>query len=258
MARYIKGIYNNCAVTVAEFYDVIEKAQLIHNLDNAHAKELGKVLIFAAYLCSTYKSPLDTLSVTAVFDEGKIVVVGKGNNKLKGYIDPLIIKENEYKKGALVVIKGENLKKPYTGTCFFAEGLEDGFVKYFDTSEQNELHLDIEIDIEAKTARAVFAQFLPGASMDNMLECDKIFIENGNEKIAEFYLDNFQKLSETDFDFECDCSTDRIDRAILALGKQEAEAIISEQGKIEIKCEFCQTTYTYYSGDIKRLFEELN
>ena len=258
MAEYIKGIYNNCAVTISNFYDIIEKAQTTHNLDDAHSKELGKVLAFASYLSSSYKSELDTLSVTAVFDEGKIVVVAKGNNKLKGYIDPLIINENEYKKGALVVIKGENLKKPYTGTCFFAEGLEDGFVKYFDTSEQNELHIDIEIDMNAKVARAIFVQFLPGASMDNMLECDKIFIENSNQKIAEFYLNNFEKLSTTEFVYECDCSTDRIDRAILALGKAEAEQIIAEQGKIEIKCEFCQTTYSYGTEDIKRLFEELN
>ena len=258
MAKYIKGIYNNCAVTIVDFYDVVDKARSIHNLDYAHAKELGKVLVFTSYLCSSYKSPLDTLSVTAVFDEGKIVVVGKGNTKLKGYIDPLIIKENEYKKGALVVIKGENLKKPYTGTCFFNEGLEDGFVKYFDKSEQNELHLDIEIDLENKFAKAIFVQFLPGANMDNMLECDKIFIENSNEKIAEFYMKNFENLSETNFDFECDCSNDRIDRAILALGKAEAEAICQEQGKIEIKCEFCQTTYSYSQDDVNKLFEELN
>lgn len=258
MAEYIKGIYNNCAVTISNFYDIVKKAQEIHNLDDAHAIELGKVLVFANYLSSSYKSDLDTLSVTVVFDEGKIVVVARGNNRVKGYIDPLIIKENEYKKGALVVIKGENLKKPYTGTCFFAEGLEDGFVKYFDTSEQNELHIDIQIDMQNKVARAIFVQFLPGASMDNMLECDKIFIENSNEKIADFYLNNFEKLSITDFSLECDCSTERIDRAILALGKDEAQSIVAEQGKIEIKCEFCQTTYTYYKEDIIRLFEELN
>ncbi len=258
MANYTKGIYKNTAVTVFDFYSVIEKAQKIHNLDNAHAKELGKVLVFAQYLCSSYKSALDTLSVTAVFDEGKIVVVGKGNNKLKGYIDPLNIVENEYKKGALVVIKGENLKKPYTGTCFFEQGLEDGFFKYFDTSEQNELHQDIEIDIENKVARAIFAQFLPGATMDDMLDCDKIFIENNNENIAKFYLDNFEKLSTTEFTLECDCSQERIDRAIMALGKTEAESIIKEQGKIEVKCEFCQTVYKFDEIELKRLFRELN
>ncbi len=258
MANYTKGIYKNTAVAVFDFYNILEEAQRVHSLDNAHTKELGKVLVFAQYLCSSYKSPLDTLSVTAVFDEGKIVVVAKGDNTLKGYIDPLNIVENEYKRGALVVIKGENLKKPYTGTSFFEQGLEDGFVKYFDTSEQNELHLDIEIDIEKKIARAIFAQFLPGASMEDMLDCDKIFIENNNEGIAKFYLENFEKLSTTEFVYKCDCSQERIDRAVLALGKNEAESIIKEQGKIEVKCEFCQTKYVFDEIELKRLFKELN
>lgn len=258
MASYTKGIYKNTAVTIIDFYSVVQKAQKIHNLDNAHAVELGKVLAFAEYLCSSYKSPLDTLSVTAVFDEGKIVVVAKGDRTLKGYIDPLNLVEGEYKKGALVVIKGENLKKPYTGTCFFEEGLLDGFFKYYETSEQNELHQDIVIDMEKGVARAIFAQFLPGATMDDMLACDKIFIENDNEVIAKFYLDNFEKLSTTEFVFKCDCSQDRIDRAIMALGKQEAESIIKEQGKIEVKCEFCQTNYSFDEIELKRLFRELN
>lgn len=258
MAKFTKGIYQNSAVVTLDFLDVVLKAQNIHNLDNAHAKELGKTLAFAQYLCCGLKSNLDTLSVTAVFDEGKIVVVGKGNNKLKGYIDPLVLKDDEYKQGALVVIKGENLKKPYSGTCFFKEGLEDGFVKYFETSEQNELHLDIYIDLDNGIAKAVFSQFLPNATMEDMLACDKIFIEKSCTEIFDFYNNNFQKLFEGEFVLECDCSWERIDGAIIALGQQEAENIITEQGKIEVKCEFCQTTYTYDNTKVKSLFKGLH
>ncbi len=256
MAIFTRGIFRNSNVTLLEFYDIIEEAKQLHNLDNAHAVELGKTIAFAQYIASFYKSKQDTLSVTVVFEEGKIVVVANGNNVIKGYIDPLNL-EKEL-KGAMVVIKGENLKKPYTGTCFFNLALEDGFVNYFERSEQNELHVDIKIDLENKYAKAIFSQFLPGATNDDMLAKDKLFIELDNESMYDYFLNNFEFLSKDNFYYKCDCNNDKIERAILALGLNEAREIIKEQGKIEIKCEFCQKTYTYNLADVENLFKDTN
>ena len=256
MATFTRAIFRNSNVTLLDFYDIIEEAKTLHNLDDAHATELGKTLAFAQYLCSFYKSEKDTLSVTVMLEEGKIVVVGKGDFTLKGYIDQLNLEQDS--QGAIIVIKGENLKKPYTGTCFFSQGQQEGFVNYFDKSEQNELHVDIKIDIKNKYAKAVFSQFLPGASNEDMLAKDKLFIELDNENLYEYFMENSQVLSTENFYYQCDCSIDRIERAILALGLAEAREIIKEQGKIEIKCEFCQKIYSYNGEQIEKLFKETN
>ena len=158
----------------------------------------------------------------------------------------------------MVVIKGENLKKPYTGTCYFSQALEDGFVNYFQRSEQNELHVDVKIDHEKKYAKAIFSQFLPGATTEDMLAKDKLFIELDNESLYNYFQENFLFLSKEEFSYKCDCSTDRIERAILALGISEAREIIKEQGKIEIKCEFCQKIYSYLEEDVENLFKGTN
>lgn len=256
MATFTRTIFRNSNVTLLDFYDIIEKAKKLHKLDNAHAVELGKTLAFAEYLCTFYKSEKDTLSVTVMIDDSKIVVVGKGNHNLKGYIDEMDFTKEL--KGAIVVIKGENLKKPYTGTCFFEMALEDGFVNYFQQSEQNELHVDIKIDIENKYAKAIFSQFLPGATNEDMLAKDKLFIELDNQGLYDYFINNNEVLSTENFYYQCDCSQDRIERAIMALGLAEAREIVKEQGKIEVKCEFCQKTYTYFAEDIEKLFKGTN
>ena len=256
MAKFTKAILRNSSITLFDFYDIIKEAKSIHNISNELAEQLGKVFVFAEYMCSYYKSEKDTLSVTVVTNSGNIVVVGNGNHKIKGYIDQLDLSQGI--NGIMVVIKGENLKKPYTGKCNFSIALEDAFVNYFEQSEQNELHVDIQIDFEKEYAKAVFSQFLPGATQEDMLYKDKCFIEMDNEHLFNFYLNNAEILSIQNFELECDCSKEKIDRAIISLGPSEAKKIVEENGKIEVKCEFCQTNYSYCKKDLEILFEEVN
>ena len=55
--------------------------------------------------------------------------------------------------------------------------------------------------------------------------------------------------------FVCSCSQERMERALLGLGKEELESIILEQGKIETQCEFCSASYVFEKGEVQHLLQ---
>ncbi|TVZ37241.1 molecular chaperone Hsp33 [Alteromonadaceae bacterium 2753L.S.0a.02] len=57
------------------------------------------------------------------------------------------------------------------------------------------------------------------------------------------------------FEFKCSCTRERSENAIASLGKQEALALLEEQGKIGIDCHFCGQHYAFKSADIEQMFK---
>jgi len=64
-------------------------------------------------------------------------------------------------------------------------------------------------------------------------------------------LDHFAPLEPR---FECSCSRQRSGRMLLALGRDEAEAILAERGDVEIVCDFCSARYAFDAVDVGQLF----
>src|SRR5690606_2083469 len=56
--------------------------------------------------------------------------------------------------------------------------------------------------------------------------------------------------------FGCSCSRERTARALSALGREEIDSLIAEQGGVEISCEFCGTEYNFGPGELRLLFEQ--
>ena len=56
--------------------------------------------------------------------------------------------------------------------------------------------------------------------------------------------------------YVCQCSRERFAAKLTTLGKAELENLIAQDGKIEVKCDFCQKTYTYYSEDVRLMTEK--
>ena len=55
--------------------------------------------------------------------------------------------------------------------------------------------------------------------------------------------------------YQCDCSRERTDRALISIGKEELEKLIQEDGKAEITCHFCDNVYNYTKEDLEMLLE---
>ena len=64
---------------------------------------------------------------------------------------------------------------------------------------------------------------------------------------------NFTEQAEVTY--KCNCGKRKINRVVKSLGKTEAQAILDEQGQIEVCCHFCGKKYVYKQDDINKLFK---
>lgn len=54
--------------------------------------------------------------------------------------------------------------------------------------------------------------------------------------------------------FRCRCSRERVGAMLQSLGAAEIESVLTERGKVEVQCDFCNRTYTFDRVDVAQLF----
>ena len=64
-------------------------------------------------------------------------------------------------------------------------------------------------------------------------------------------------LDKTEVGFECDCSKERVSKALIAIGKNELKTIIEEDKGAEVGCQFCNTKYKFSEEELTNLLNEL-
>ena len=62
-------------------------------------------------------------------------------------------------------------------------------------------------------------------------------------------------FDEIDCSYHCDCSSERVEKALVSLGKKELEDIINDGKPIDVGCQFCGKKYTFTTEDMKKLYE---
>lgn len=76
--------------------------------------------------------------------------------------------------------------------------------------------------------------------------------------LADVFSDHeYVELEKRSLQFHCDCSRERTERALLAMGKEELEALINTQGEAEVNCQYCQESYYFSRGALEELLVEL-
>lgn len=55
--------------------------------------------------------------------------------------------------------------------------------------------------------------------------------------------------------FRCRCSRDRVAGMLQTLGETEIRTVLAEQGKVEVRCDFCNRAYVFDPVDVERLFK---
>ena len=171
-------------------------------------------------------------------------------------------------EGRLSVVKSMGLKEPYTGASKLISGeIAEDFAYYYTVSEQTPTAMALGVKV-SKTGKCVGAggvimQVLPGCSLDKIERAEKLIAkfnnvssiieEIGAENLCKEYFSGytFDKYEPT---YKFICSKRYVDKIVLSLGKNEAESIICEQGKIEVICPYCSKKYTYLDGDVSKLF----
>lgn len=266
--------------------ELVETARSAHNTSPVATAALGRLLTAGAMMGSMMKGDEDllTLQIKAGGPLNGLLVTADSHGNVKGYVgNPnVIIPANSKGKldvagavgpGFLTVIKDMGLKEPYSGqtmlqTCEIAEDL----TYYFATSEQvpSAVGLGVLMNREntVRQAGGFIIQLMPFAAEEVIAALEKkiaevtsvtAMLEAGSspEQILEQLLGDLG-LEITDTmpaQFHCNCSKERVAKAVVSVGKKELQSMIDEGKTIEVNCHFCNTNYEFSVEELKELYK---
>lgn len=269
--------------------NIAEKARKFHSTMPLGTAALGRLLTGAVLMGNMQKDEDISLTLQMHGDGplGRVLAVANSKGEVKGYIEhPLAdLPLNRVGKldvgggigqGYLSVVKDMNMKEPYIGQVPIQTGeIGDDIAFYFAQSEQVAslvaLGVLVDRDYSVKQAGGFIVQIMPDCDEFNLKKFEKSaesitsvtqMLERGlsNEELIREVMKEFEVdiLEEKDVCYHCDCSDDRMQRAIISLGKKEIQDIIDEQGEAEIVCQFCNKAYTYGKESLEEMRDKAN
>ena len=173
--------------------------------------------------------------------------------------------------GVLSVIKDIGLKEPYVGQTILVTGeIAEDLTYYFATSEQVPSTVALGVlmkkDNTVKQAGGFIIQLMPGAADEVIDKLEKRISEISSitamldkdmspEDILGFVLGDFDlKLNDRmECCFECDCTRERVSKALISVGKEELQSMIDEGKDVELQCHFCSKKYTFTPDELRSL-----
>ena len=266
---------------------LVEEARRVHNLSPVVSAALGRLLTAGAIMGSMLKSESDLLSLQ-IRGDGPVkglTVTADALARVKGSaVEPQVMLPpnalgkldvgGAVGKGILSVVKDMGLKEPYVGQTELQTGeIAEDLTYYFATSEQVPsavgLGVLMEKDNTVKQAGGFIIQLMPSAedaviqvleeklkSMDSVTN----ILNAGNtpEQLLEILLGDLE-LEITDTIptmYYCDCSRERVERAIISIGKKEIQEMIDDGKPVEVRCQFCGNQYEFQIEDLKRMLKQ--
>ena len=264
--------------------EMVETAREHHNTSPVATAALGRLLTAGAMMGSMMKGEKDvlTLQIKAGGPLQGITVTADSQGNVKGYVGnpDVCIPANSKGKldvagavgpGFLTVIKDMGLKEPYSGqvmlqTCEIAEDL----TYYFATSEQVPSAVGLGVLMNknntVRQAGGFIVQLMPFAEEEvisrleqNVQKINSVtnLLEEGHtpESLLEKVLEGFdvQINEKMDTRFRCNCSKERVAKALISIGRKELNEMIQEGKPIEMNCHFCNTNYTFTVEELKEI-----
>ena len=264
--------------------EMVETARSTHDTSPVMTAALGRLLTAGAMMGSMLKGEKDilTLQIRGDGPAKGLTVTADSKANVKGYaIEPqVMLPPNALGKldvggalgaGFLSVIKDMGLKEPYVGQTELQTGeIAEDLTYYFATSEQVPsavgLGVLMERDNTVKQAGGFIIQLMPFAEEEVIEKLEKKLAEvtsvtklldDGNtpEQILEILLGDLGvEITDTmPAKYYCNCDKERVEKAIVSIGKKEINEMIQDGKPIEVKCHFCNTAYQFTIEDLKQI-----
>ena len=262
--------------------EMVETAREFHNASPVATAALGRLLTAGAMMGVMMKGEKDLLTLRIECQgpiEGLIVTANAAGD-VKGYaFNPdVMLPANEQGKldvggaldlGVLSVIKDIGLKEPYIGqTILMTSEIAEDLTYYYANSEQIPSSVALGVlmnkDNTVRQAGGFIIQLLPGATdeMIDMLEkrlgeitSITSLLDAGKtpEEILEYLLGDFglEILDKLPTRFHCDCTKDRVEKALISVGRKELQEMIDDGKTVKCGCQFCNKVYTFEVEELK-------
>ncbi len=264
--------------------EMVEEARRDHNTSPVITAALGRLLSGAAMMGTMMKGEKDllTIQVQCSGPAQGLTVTADSAGHVKGFprVPNVELPLNEKGKldvggalglGVMSVIKDMGLKEPYVGQIALQTGeIAEDLTYYFATSEQvpSAVGLGVLVDKDGsvKQAGGFIIQLMPFTQDEIIDKLEKKIteiasvtemLEEGNtpEQILEIILGEFGlEITDTiETGFCCDCSKERVSRAIATLSRKDLDDIINDGETIEVKCQFCNKAYRFDVDELKEM-----
>ena len=278
---------NQIRAFAANTRDMVETARQRHNTSPVATAALGRLLTGGAMMGVMMKGEKDilTLQIQAGGPINGITVTADSQGNVKGYVGnpDVCIPANSKGKldvagavgvGFLNVIKDMGLKEPYSGQVILQTSeIAEDLTYYFATSEQVPSAVGLGVlmnrDNTVRQAGGFIVQVMPFAEEStiarleaNIAKIDSVtnLLEEGHtaESILNHVLDGFDvEVTDTlPTQFYCNCSKQRVERALISVGRKELNDMIQEGKPVELNCHFCNTSYTFTVEELKGILRK--
>ena len=278
---------NQIRAFAATTKETVEAARQAHNTSPVATAALGRLLTGGAMMGSMMKNDSDMLTIQIKGDGpiGGLTVTADSKGNVKGYVEhpEVMLPPNAQGKldvagalgiGLISVIKDKGLIEPYVGqTILQTSEIAEDLTYYFATSEQVPssvgLGVLMEHDNTVKQAGGFIVQLMPFVDDDvvdrleaNIKKISSVtsMLDKGMtpEEILEEVLDGFEvEVKDTmPAQFYCNCTKERVEKAIISIGKKDIQEMIEDGKPIEVNCHFCGKSYEFSVEELKTLIKK--
>lgn len=287
MGKIIRCITSDGLVmaTAIDSTDIVAEAERIHKTSAVVTAALGRLLTAGSMMGNMLKSKDNTLTLRLAGGgpAGNLIVVSDWEGDVRGYVSNPIVEIPLNAKGKLdvagavgtagnlYVTKDLGMKEPYNGCIPLTTGeIAEDITAYYAVSEQIPtvcaLGVLVNPDLTVKAAGGYIIQLLPAAGEDTIEKVEKgleniqsvtAMLSSGEtpHSIIKRALKEFdvEVLYEHDVYYKCNCSKERIEKALITLGAEELNKMADELPEVEVSCHFCDKSYKFSPNEVRFL-----
>lgn len=269
---------------------LVNEGVRLHECASTAAAALGRMLTAGSLMGAMLKNEKDSL--TLKIDGGGIakgvLVTAHSDANVKGYIGnpnaelspnskgKLDVSGIIGKNGTFSIIRDLGLREPYVGQVPIYTGeIGDDLAYYFTVSEQVPsavgLGVLVDTDLSIEAAGGFIIQMMPGHNeltadlityrLEEIPPITKLISDGMNiEEILNYIFDgmDLKIVGEMKPEYKCDCTRERVERALISIGKKDLEEIYNDNKTEELRCNFCNKAYDFTHEDIGNMLKNIS
>ena len=272
-------------VLLCETTAMVQRCADIHNTTPVCTAAMGRLLTGTAMLGVMMKGAGESVTVTIKGDGpmGTLVAVAEHGDVRaccdNPYVSLPLREDGKLDVGGAVghhgrmsVVKDLGLREPYIGQCELVSGeLGIDFASYFTLSEQQPSLVALGVLVEGDAvlkAGGLLIQPMPGcqeSTIDQLELRSPMFAEISRElamapkeQLAEEWFRGMEPtlLDRTPLSWRCTCSRERMERALISMGRKDLQEIIDDGEGAELGCHFCHSKYSFTTEELRGLMAQ--
>ncbi len=291
MGKLIRCITSEGAVMVSavDSTDIVAKAEQIHSTSAVMTAALGRMLTAASMMGNMLKGEKSSISlkIDGNGPAGAITVAADSTGNVRGYAQNPVVEIPPKPNGKLdvsgavgtdgnlYIVKDLGMKEPYNGFVPIVSGeIAEDITSYYATSEQIPtvcaLGVLVNPDLTVKKAGGYILQLLPFTEDEIITKIEQNLarvkpvtqlLDEGMdiEDIVRDVLQGFdvEVIYEQEVEYKCKCAKEKVEATLQGLGAKELSEMVADLPSVDVKCHFCNTTYSFTKSDIEKILKKI-